>query len=159
MFVFFLLLSLPSSVLQWHHEGDNFFSEYDRSNWSGDVKEGNYAGIWSEIEFNIVSSVYRANDLHSWNSYSSTLSTATRLLTGESSWNNKCIKTCKEKVKEHKGFPGEPPESTWTPASIRHVASYSCTHAFLHCSTDGIRVFLFLLWFLTFYSVKVIHWG
>ena len=28
-FFFFLLLSLPSSVLQWHHEGGNFFSEYD----------------------------------------------------------------------------------------------------------------------------------
>ena len=27
---FFLLLSLPSSTLQWHHEEDNFFSEYDQ---------------------------------------------------------------------------------------------------------------------------------
>ena len=26
-------LLLPSSDLQWHHEGGNFFSEYDRSNW------------------------------------------------------------------------------------------------------------------------------
>ena len=26
-FFFFLLLSLPSPVLQWHHEGGNFFSE------------------------------------------------------------------------------------------------------------------------------------
>ena len=33
VFFFFLLLSLPSSALQWHHEGGNFFSEYDRSNW------------------------------------------------------------------------------------------------------------------------------
>jgi hypothetical protein len=32
MFIVFLLLSLPSSVLQWHHERCNFFSEYDRSN-------------------------------------------------------------------------------------------------------------------------------
>jgi hypothetical protein len=32
MFFFFLLLSLLSSVLQWHHEGGNFFSEYDQSN-------------------------------------------------------------------------------------------------------------------------------
>ena len=28
----FLLLLFPSSVLHWH-EGDNFFSEYDQSNW------------------------------------------------------------------------------------------------------------------------------
>jgi hypothetical protein len=26
---FFLLLSFLSSVLQWHHEGGNFFSEFD----------------------------------------------------------------------------------------------------------------------------------
>jgi hypothetical protein len=32
VFFFFLLLSLPSSVLQWHH-GGNFFSEYDQFNW------------------------------------------------------------------------------------------------------------------------------
>ena len=32
VFFFFLLLSLPSSVLQWHHEGGNIFSEYDQSN-------------------------------------------------------------------------------------------------------------------------------
>jgi hypothetical protein len=31
--VFFLLLSLPSSVLQWHQEEGNFFSEHDQSNW------------------------------------------------------------------------------------------------------------------------------
>ena len=30
---FFLLLSLPSSVLQWHHVEGNFFSEYDQCNW------------------------------------------------------------------------------------------------------------------------------
>ena len=30
---FFLLLSLPSSVLQWYHEWGNIFSEYDSSNW------------------------------------------------------------------------------------------------------------------------------
>ena len=30
---FFLLLSVPSSVLQWHHEEGNFFSEYDQCNW------------------------------------------------------------------------------------------------------------------------------
>ena len=30
---FVLLLSLPSSVLQWHHDGANFFLEYDRYNW------------------------------------------------------------------------------------------------------------------------------
>ena len=33
LFFFLLFLWLPSSVLQWHHEGGNFFSEYDRSNW------------------------------------------------------------------------------------------------------------------------------
>ena len=33
VFFLFLLLSLPSSVLQWHHEGGNFSSEFDRSNW------------------------------------------------------------------------------------------------------------------------------
>ena len=33
VFFFFLLLSLPSSILQWHHEEDNFFLKYDRSNW------------------------------------------------------------------------------------------------------------------------------
>ena len=33
VFFFFLLLSLPSSVLQCHHEGSNFFSEYDQPNW------------------------------------------------------------------------------------------------------------------------------
>ena len=33
VFFFFLFLSLPSSTIQWHHEGGNFFSEYDRSNW------------------------------------------------------------------------------------------------------------------------------
>ena len=32
VFFFFLLLFLPSSVLQWHHEGGDFFSEYNRSN-------------------------------------------------------------------------------------------------------------------------------
>ena len=31
-FLFFLLLSFQSSVLQWHHEGRNFFSEYDQCN-------------------------------------------------------------------------------------------------------------------------------
>jgi hypothetical protein len=30
---FFLILTLPSSVLQWHHEEGNFFSEYDQFNW------------------------------------------------------------------------------------------------------------------------------
>jgi hypothetical protein len=29
---FFLGLSVPSSVFQYHHEGGNFFSEYDQSN-------------------------------------------------------------------------------------------------------------------------------
>jgi hypothetical protein len=33
VFLFFLLLSLPLSVLQWHHEGGNIFSEYDQFNW------------------------------------------------------------------------------------------------------------------------------
>ena len=32
-FLFFLLLSLPSSVLRWHQEEGNFFLEYDESNW------------------------------------------------------------------------------------------------------------------------------
>ena len=30
---FFLLLSLPSSDLQWHHEEGNFFLEYGQPNW------------------------------------------------------------------------------------------------------------------------------
>ena len=30
---FFLLLSLPSSFLQWHHEEDNFFLKYDQTIW------------------------------------------------------------------------------------------------------------------------------
>jgi hypothetical protein len=29
----FFLLSLLSYVFQWHHEGGNFFSEYDQFNW------------------------------------------------------------------------------------------------------------------------------
>ena len=33
VFFFFLLLSIASSILQWHHEVGNFFSEYDQSNW------------------------------------------------------------------------------------------------------------------------------
>ena len=33
MSIFFLLLSLPSSVLQWNHEG-NFFLKFDQSNWN-----------------------------------------------------------------------------------------------------------------------------
>jgi hypothetical protein len=33
MFFFFLLLSLPSSVLQWHHEEDYFFLKYGQSMW------------------------------------------------------------------------------------------------------------------------------
>ena len=33
VFLFFLLLSLPSSVLQQHLEGGNFLSEFDQSNW------------------------------------------------------------------------------------------------------------------------------
>ena len=32
-FFFFLLILFPSTVLQWHHEGGNFFSQYDQSNW------------------------------------------------------------------------------------------------------------------------------
>jgi len=32
VFFFFLLPSLPSSVLQWHHKGGKFFSEYYRFN-------------------------------------------------------------------------------------------------------------------------------
>ena len=44
---FFLLFSLPSSVLQWHHEGGNFFSEYDRSNWLF------YVGFYLEVFKNL----------------------------------------------------------------------------------------------------------
>jgi len=33
IFFFFLLLSLTLTVLQWHHEESNFFSEYGRSIW------------------------------------------------------------------------------------------------------------------------------
>ena len=32
VFLFFLLFSLPSSVLQWHHEEGNLFLEYDKTN-------------------------------------------------------------------------------------------------------------------------------
>ena len=32
MFLFFLLFSLMPSVLQWHHEEGNFFSEFDQPN-------------------------------------------------------------------------------------------------------------------------------
>jgi hypothetical protein len=45
VFAFLLLLSLTSSDLQWHHEGGNFFSEYDRSNWLFYV--GYYVKVYS----------------------------------------------------------------------------------------------------------------
>ena len=43
VFFFFPLLSVPSSVLQWNHEGGNLFSEYDRFNWLL------YVGYYSEV--------------------------------------------------------------------------------------------------------------
>ena len=48
VFFFFLLLSLPSSVLQWHHEGGNFFSEYERSNWFF------YVGYYLEVSSSLL---------------------------------------------------------------------------------------------------------
>ena len=33
VFFFFLPLTLPPYILQWHHEGSNSFSEYDQSSW------------------------------------------------------------------------------------------------------------------------------
>ena len=44
---FFLILSLPLSVFQWHHEKGNFFSEYDQSNWLFYV--GYYLEMFSSI--------------------------------------------------------------------------------------------------------------
>ena len=46
--VFFLLLSLQSSVLQWYHEGGNLFSEYDQSNWFY------YVGYYLEVSSSIL---------------------------------------------------------------------------------------------------------
>ena len=48
VFIFFLLLSLPLCVLQCHHDGDSFFSEYDRSNWL--FYEGYYLDIITDIK-------------------------------------------------------------------------------------------------------------
>ena len=47
VFFFFLLLSFPLSVLQWHHDGGNFFSEYDRSDWLFNV--GYYLEVSSSL--------------------------------------------------------------------------------------------------------------
>ena len=40
---FFLLLSLPSFLLQWHHEKGNFCPEFDQPNWRF------YVGYYSEM--------------------------------------------------------------------------------------------------------------
>ena len=47
VFMCFLFLSLPSSVLECNHGGVNFFSEYDQSNWFS--YEGYYLEVSSSL--------------------------------------------------------------------------------------------------------------
>ena len=57
VFFIFLLLLLPPSLHQWHHEGGNFFWEYDQSNWLFYV--GYYLEVSSWLHKEILVSWFR----------------------------------------------------------------------------------------------------